>query len=72
MNTTCQIITIEGRSFIIEWPYYGPDQHWLSPSGVYLRPCKIHGLARKGTKEAIIKKEAIKGFIYEARPPVKQ
>lgn len=67
---TYQIINIEGRNFIVMWPYLGQDQLWLPVLEQYLKPCKIIGIAKKKCIPSVIRGSDINHFMHEIIQPL--
>lgn len=43
---------MDGRLFIVEWPYHGPDAIFLPVvKNHIMKPCRIVGIAKPGTPQ---------------------
>lgn len=60
MNKWYKVKFIEGRLFVLEFPYIGEDSVWIKKVvGAFSKPCKILAIAKEGTVERYYREEEL-------------
>lgn len=63
--TFYSVRTVEGRSFVIQYPYAGPDGVFFEVHPNHTRPCKILGYAPRGSIDRTITAEEANKIMVE-------
>lgn len=65
-NPFISICSHGGRSFVVQWPYEGEDKVELPVMQDLVKPCKILGFAKRGTKNFILSVSQISKYIVDS------